>query len=121
MSGGNWAGWGPYGIALTHPPAFEVYDTPHSYISHGTPPPTHNLSTEAARRSSIFTRSNFVRKRMLKIFTSLDTDSSNCLSRDELYSGVLLLHIELAKYVGPAACKPPSRAVVDELFVMFDE
>ncbi|GMH54690.1 hypothetical protein TrRE_jg2505 [Triparma retinervis] len=31
-----------------------------------------------------------------------------------------MIHLELAKYVGPAACKPPSRKVVGDLFWEFD-
>jgi hypothetical protein len=57
---------------------------------------------------------------MVKIFNALDTDSSGSLTPDELYSGVLMIHLELAKYVGPAACKPPSRTVVGDLFWEFD-
>ena len=57
---------------------------------------------------------------MLGIFKSLDIDNSKTLSPDELYAGVLLIHLELAKYFGAAACKPPSREQVNDLFWEFD-
>mmetsp|Transcript_9096 Transcript_9096/g.18384 ORF Transcript_9096/g.18384 Transcript_9096/m.18384 type:complete len:239 (-) Transcript_9096:52-768(-) len=74
----------------------------------------------AFERSNFLTRRKAVRNKMMKIFNSLDTDGSGTLSPDELYSGVLMIHLELAKYVGPAACKPPSRRVVGDLFWEFD-
>ena len=57
---------------------------------------------------------------MSSIFDSLDTDGDGTLDAVELYSGVLLIHLELAKYFGPAACKPPSRGQVDSMFRTFD-
>ena len=57
---------------------------------------------------------------MSSIFDSLDTDGDGTLDAVELYSGVLLIHLELAKYFGPAACKPPGRAQVESLFRTFD-
>jgi hypothetical protein len=54
------------------------------------------------------------------VFVELDTDKSGTLDSEELYSGVLLLHLELAKYLGPAACKPPSRELVANMFRFFD-
>jgi len=38
---------------------------------------------------------------MIKIFKALDLDNSGTLTPDELYAGVLMIHLELAKYVGP--------------------
>jgi hypothetical protein len=33
-----------------------------------------------------------------------------------MYAGILLVHVNLAKYAGAAACYPPTRAVVHDLF-----
>jgi hypothetical protein len=38
------------------------------------------------------------------------------VSKDEVYSGLLLVYINIARYAGPAACDPPSRFIVDTLF-----
>jgi EF hand len=39
----------------------------------------------------------------------------------ELYAGILLVHVQLAKYAGPAACYPPSRQVIEQLFRAADD
>jgi len=62
------------------------------------------------------TRSEAFRKAAEWAFAKCDTDGSGRLRRGELYAGVLLVHIQLAKYVGPAACYPPSRRAIDDLF-----
>ena len=102
--------------------AFDLYESPHPYVtttSTLTKSPK-TLSQTSALHSNFLTRSNFLRKRMVKIFTVLDTDGSKSLSTAELYTGVVLLHLELAKYFGPAACKPPDRQVVAAMFFKFD-
>ena len=38
------------------------------------------------------------------------------ITKDELYVGLLVVHLNLAKYAGPAACYPPTRCVCDALF-----
>lgn len=49
-------------------------------------------------------------------FSVCDADKNGQLTRDELYSGILLVHLHLAKYIGIAACQPLNRTQVDELF-----
>jgi len=66
--------------------------------------------------SYLLTRSEAFRKAAEWAFAKCDTDGSGRLRRGELYAGVLLVHIQLAKYVGPAACYPPSRRAIDDLF-----
>jgi hypothetical protein len=53
-------------------------------------------------------------------FKSIDIDGSGTIDKDELYLGVLMVHLELAKYVGPSACQPASRPYVDTLFDSMD-
>lgn len=48
-------------------------------------------------------------------FSVFDTDENGEISKDDLYSGILLVHLNLAKYVGIAACQPLNRTQVDEL------
>jgi len=50
----------------------------------------------------------------------MDTNEPPGLDKDELYKGVLLLHLRLAKYAGPAACNPPSITTVNTMFELFD-
>lgn len=49
-------------------------------------------------------------------FDKCDAAGDGRINRDELYAGILLVHLHLAKYVGMTACNPLNRTVVDELF-----
>jgi len=49
-------------------------------------------------------------------FDTCDRNKTKHLSKEELYSGLLLVYINIARYAGPAACYPPSRDIVDTLF-----
>lgn len=53
-------------------------------------------------------------------FDQCDLDGSGQLDQTELYAGLLLVHVNLAKYAGAAACYPPSRLTVNELFLAAD-
>mmetsp|Transcript_21521 Transcript_21521/g.26624 ORF Transcript_21521/g.26624 Transcript_21521/m.26624 type:complete len:215 (-) Transcript_21521:32-676(-) len=53
-------------------------------------------------------------------FDVVDTDKSGDVDKKELYAGLLLIHINLATYAGPAACKPMTREMVDEVFDKMD-
>ena len=50
----------------------------------------------------------------------MDTDGSNSVDEKELYAGLLLIHLKLGMYVGPAACRPIGRERSDAVFVQFD-
>ena len=45
-----------------------------------------------------------------------DDSGDGIIDEAELYAGLLLVHLNLAKYAGPAACYPPTRKVCDRLF-----
>ncbi len=49
-------------------------------------------------------------------FDMIDDSDDGLIDEAELYAGLLMMHIQLAKHAGPAACYPPSRAVVDRMF-----
>jgi hypothetical protein len=49
-------------------------------------------------------------------FSVCDNDGTGELGKAELFAGLLLVHLNLAKYAGPAACYPPSRHTVNQLF-----
>ena len=53
-------------------------------------------------------------------FQTIDTDQSGSIDKKELYSGLLLIHLKLATYAGPAACKPVTKECVEEVFDLLD-
>jgi hypothetical protein len=71
--------------------------------------------------SSILTRTRPFKKLAKWAFDACDADDKGRISKDELYAGILLVHIQLAKYVGVAACFPPTRQVCDQLFQASDD
>mmetsp|Transcript_25030 Transcript_25030/g.28950 ORF Transcript_25030/g.28950 Transcript_25030/m.28950 type:complete len:502 (-) Transcript_25030:250-1755(-) len=54
------------------------------------------------------------------VFDSIDEDNSNEINEKELYTGLLLLHLQLGLYAGPAACKPLSKKNAYDLFHKLD-
>jgi len=51
-----------------------------------------------------------------KAFDAIDDSGNGIIDEAELYAGLLLVHLNLAKHAGPAACYPPTRKVCDRLF-----
>ena len=70
--------------------------------------------------TTFLTRSAAFRRLSKWAFTVCDKDGTGQISQSELYAGILLVHVNLAKYAGAAACYPPTRDVCDELFVAAD-
>lgn len=54
-------------------------------------------------------------------FDKCDTNQNGRIDPADFYMGVLLVHLHLAKYVGVAACHPPTRDQMHELFELADE
>jgi len=75
---------------------------------------------ESSARSNVLTRSKPFKALVNKAFVACDLNKSGNVSRSELYSSLLFVHITLARYAGPAACFPPSREVSDQLFEAAD-
>ena len=55
-----------------------------------------------------------------KAFDVCDDAGDGTIDATELYVAVLLVHLNLAKFAGPAACYPPSRGVCRRLFQIAD-
>jgi len=55
-----------------------------------------------------------------KVFVAVDNDNSGEVDEKELYSGMLLIHLQLGMYLGPAACKPLARDKCDRIFARMD-
>lgn len=53
-------------------------------------------------------------------FHVCDANGSGKIGKTELYAGILLVHLQLAKYMGAAACYPPSKEIIDQLFIASD-
>jgi len=69
---------------------------------------------------SFLTRTAAFRRLTKWAFAQCDSDETGAVNKDELYAGILLVHLQLAKYAGAAACYPPTRAVIDSLFEASD-
>lgn len=79
-----------------------------------TTTPTKTTPSTFVTRSAAF-------KRLAKwAFEVCDDDSTGKITQSELYAGILLVHVNLAKYAGAAACYPPTREVCDQLFIAAD-
>jgi Ca2+-binding EF-hand superfamily protein len=53
-------------------------------------------------------------------FAVVDADESGEVDEKELYSGLLLIHLKLGCYAGPAACRPVDRQRVRAVFQKMD-
>eukprot|EP00934_Nitzschia_sp_Nitz4_P003386 Nitzschia sp. Nitz4//scaffold100_size80364//40970//41762//NITZ4_005346-RA/size80364-processed-gene-0.55-mRNA-1//-1//CDS//3329532100//3376//frame0 len=83
---------------------------------------TSSKAKEAPQESGNFlTRSRPFKALVAKAYSVVDGDNTGEVSKSELYAGLLLVHLNLAKYAGPAACYPPTRKVCDELFDAADK
>jgi len=65
---------------------------------------------------SFWTRTRGFKRLCKWAFKTCDTSDSGEVSKGELYTGLLMVYLKIAKYAGPAACYPPTREVVETLF-----
>jgi len=73
------------------------------------------------KEETMLTRSKFFEKIVNYSFDVIDSDGSGTIDKKELYAGLVLIHLKLAAYVGPAACRPATREYVDEMFDTLDQ
>lgn len=71
-------------------------------------------------KQSFLSRSERFQKLVQQAFDSIDVDNSGTIDKTELYSGLILIHLNLAAYIGAAACRPVSKAYLDEIFDLLD-
>lgn len=71
-------------------------------------------------RGSWLTRTKRFRQLSNWAFDVIDTDGSGSVDEKELYSGLLLIHLKLGCYAGPAACRPVDRQRVHDIFRKMD-
>ena len=75
---------------------------------------------EQIKNTSWFCRTKYFQKMCRVAFDAIDSDGSGTMDEKELYAGLLLLHLQLGMYAGPAACRPLSREQVHTVFVKMD-
>lgn len=73
-------------------------------------------SLKKRTQGSYWTRTKGFKKLCKWAFNTCDTGNTGKLTKGELYTGLLLVYLNIASYAGPAACYPPSREIVDILF-----
>ena len=82
------------------------------------------IVTKASRarpRGTAWLRNSvYFRKACDSAFDSIDVDKSGSVDKKELYSGILLVHLNLGMYLGPAACKPLDRDKCNSIFEKMD-
>mmetsp|Transcript_27309 Transcript_27309/g.80455 ORF Transcript_27309/g.80455 Transcript_27309/m.80455 type:complete len:219 (-) Transcript_27309:319-975(-) len=71
---------------------------------------------ERVKAASRWTKTKGFKKLTKWAFDICDENKSGQINKTELYAGLILVHLNLAKYAGPAACYPPTRETVDKLF-----
>jgi hypothetical protein len=73
-------------------------------------------SRNGSSKGNILTRTKLFSNLTKWSFEQCDLNHTQHINRDELYTGILLVHLQLAKYAGVAACYPPSRNAINKLF-----
>jgi len=75
-------------------------------------------ATEQHEQLAWYTRTKYFKALVEWVFYSLDAENTGAIDKKELYSGILLIHITLAKYA--LGCQPPSSALANQLFESLD-
>lgn len=71
-------------------------------------------------KKSWLCQTKFFKDMITSSFDMVDQDGSGSIDEKELYSGLLLIHLKMGTYAGPAACKPISREKCHSVFVKMD-
>lgn len=84
--------------------------------------PKEKISKEKPKiKKSLITRSKAFKNLVDYTFNAIDSDQSGSIDKKELYTGLILVHLKIAAYVGPAACSPASKEYVENMFDMLDK
>ena len=71
-------------------------------------------------KKSWLTSTEYFQKAIDTSFGMVDADKSGDVTLEELYAGLLLIHLKMAVYVGAPACRPASKEYVTEIFGLLD-
>lgn len=74
------------------------------------------ISLNQRNSYTILTRTEKFQDLVKWSFDKCDHKKNGKLGKEDLYMGVILVHLELAKYFGTAACYPPSVTIIEQLF-----
>mmetsp|Transcript_31933 Transcript_31933/g.52698 ORF Transcript_31933/g.52698 Transcript_31933/m.52698 type:complete len:231 (-) Transcript_31933:933-1625(-) len=99
----------------------ETIKTPISTNTEGGGEEKPNIEALRKQTSNFITRSKSFNKLCKYVFSICDGNHTGAINATELYAGVLLVHLNLAKYAGAAACYPATRQAVDQLFLASDD
>lgn len=69
---------------------------------------------------SRLTRTRMFQKAIDSAFNKIDVDKSGDVTLEELYAGLLLIHLSMASYIGASACRPATKEYVTEIFMLLD-
>lgn len=88
---------------------------------HSSPPSPmvpHFPPRRTSFKSSYFTRTKYFKELVEESFESVDPNKTEFVGKNEFYAGLLLIHLNLSKYAGIAACKP---ATCERVYSVFDD
>lgn len=85
-------------------------------ISTATPLLKHEPTSRLSSFEKRLTKTYIFEYIVSKNFEKMDDSGDGLIDEAELYAGLLLMHVSLAKNAGAAACFPPDRATVDRMF-----
>jgi hypothetical protein len=68
-----------------------------------------NDDDKVMMKKSFLARTSFFQNMAASAFDLVDADGSGAVDEKELYSGLLMIHLKLGTYAGPAACKVSRR------------
>merc|ERR1711865_687808 len=74
------------------------------------------LQHKVHKARNLLTKSNWFQGKVKEVWEACDANGTGSLNKDELYTGIIFLHLKLAEKAGAAACHPPTRAVSDAIF-----
>lgn len=93
-------------------PSDERHPLPPSPMARRSPPRRNSV------KSSYFTQTKYFKELVEESFESVDPNKTGFVDKKEVYAGLLLIHLNLSKYAGIAACKP---ATCERVYSVFDE
>ena len=79
-----------------------------------------SAGSKKKKTGNMWTRSKNFKKLTDWAFKTIDADGSGQVDKKELYTGLLMIHLKLATYAGPAACRPATREYCEKIFDQMD-
>ena len=84
-----------------------------------------DVSTRVLRKplnfiERLLSKNRYFQATISKAFDFVDVDGSGAINKQELYTGMLIVRLKIAKHAGSSACYPPSRAECDQYFAESD-